>query len=253
MSNASASYFAANLLTRLVHTMESIEARLARLDWAQINNDLDLNGYAVIPDVLDEITIARLGAHWDASLNLLFDLSENACGSGKLLEIRDQELPDLGSLRSAIYCHVASTAERWCKALSVENRYLANLTLFQGVNSNNDNYGARSYLSKLGPGDYISLRDGMKKSAEFPIKLIGSMAHNGRDFIGGEVVIVEQRPRMQSRARVITLRKGDIALVAISQRPVKGTQSYYSVTAKHAISRIESGNRFGIELSLDAW
>ena len=108
----------------------------------------------------------------------------------------------------------------------------------------------QSSLSRLREGDYQPLHQRSDGRRVFPLQLAALLSEPDKDFSGGEFVMTEQRPRMQSRPIVLPLRKGDLAIITVAQRPHKGTKGYYRVNLRHAISRVRSGERIGLDLVL---
>ena len=187
------------------------EEVIARLDWASVETQLDHEGYAILPGLLSESQVR--------------DLVE--------------ELPPLvADLRASFCKHLAPIANRWSEVLGVVRRYPRQVH-------------SQSSLSRLRQGDYQPLHQQTDGEQAFPLQLIALLSEPDKDFTGGEFVMTEQRPRMQSRPMVLPLRKGDMAIITVAQRPHNGTKGHYRVNLKHAISRVRSGERVGLELLLD--
>ena len=201
------------------------EEVIARLDWAGIGTQLDQEGYAVLPGLLSESQVHDLMA-----------LRDNA----SLVE----------DLRTCFYKHLAPVANRWNEVLDVADRYPATLDTFLAQNRKVGETRSPANLSRLREGDYEPLHQRNDAEQVFPLQLVALLSAPGKDFTGGEFVMTEQRPRMQSRPMVLPLREGDLAIIAVAQRPHRGTKGCYRVNLKHAISRVRSGERFGLELVL---
>ena len=187
------------------------EEVIARLNWASIETQLGQEGYAILPGLLSESQVRELV----------------------------EELPPLvADLRASFYKHLAPIANRWSEELGVVRRHPSQVR-------------PQSSLSRLREGDYQPLHQQSDSEQAFPLQLIALLSEPGKDFSGGEFVMIEQRPRMQSRPMVLPLRKGDMAIITVAQRPHKGTKGHYRVNLRHAISRVRSGERVGLELMLD--
>lgn len=205
------------------------EAVIAGLDWASIGAQLDQEGYAVIPGLLSEL------------------LSES--------EVRDLatlhgSASIVADLRTSFYKHLAPVANRWNDVLDVSHRYPGTLDAFLARNRKAGQIRSQPDLSRLRAGDYQALHQRSDGEQVFPLQLVALLSEPGKDFTGGEFVMTEQRPRMQSRPMVLPLRKGDMAVITVARRPHKGTRGYYRVNLKHAIARVRSGERVGLELLL---
>ncbi len=151
--------------------------------------------------------------------------------------------------RSAFYRHLASIANRWHEVLSVEYRYPAKLDDFLKRNRRAGQVRPQSHLNWLGAEDYLALHQRGGGEHVFPLQVVALLSEPGGDFEGAEFVMTEQRPRMQSRPMVLPLKRADAAIICTAERPFKGSRGYYRVNLKHAVSRVRSGERVGLELS----
>ena len=199
------------------------EELVARLDWAGIGAQLDQEGYAVIPGLLCESQVRDL-----ATLH----------GSANIV----------ANLLMSFYRHLAPLANRWNDVLDVSHRYPDTLDAFLAQNREAGQIRSRSDLTRLRAGEYQALHQQSDGERVFPLQLVALLSEPGTEFIGGEFVMTEQRPRMQSRPMVLPLRKGDMAIITVARRPHKGTKGWYRVNLKHAIARVRSGERIGLEL-----
>ena len=207
------------------------EEVVARLDWASIATQLDQEGYAVIPGLLSEIL----------SESQVRDLA-TLHGSANIV----------ADLRMSFYKHLTPVANRWNDVLDVSHRYPDTLDAFLAQNRDAGQVRSQSHshsdLTRLRAGDYQALHQRSDGEQVFPLQLVALLSEPGTDFTGGEFVMTEQRPRMQSRPMVLPLRKGDVAVIAVARRPHKGTKGWYRVNLKHAIARVRGGERIGLEL-----
>lgn len=200
--------------------MTSPDMSLGRLDWVDIAAQLDAEGYALLPGWLDADAAGRLASQAQAA-----------------------SLPaPLEAWSRAFYPHLAAIAERWNDILGAGGRYPAEL-------ADSGQVRAQSHLNRLGVGDYVPLHQRGDGGQVFPLQVVALLSVPGKDFLGGEFVMTEQRPRMQSRPMVLPLQLGDAAIIATAERPVKGSAGYYRVKLRHAISRVREGQRIGMELS----
>jgi hypothetical protein len=160
-------------------------------------------------------------------------------------------LPEpLASLRTAFYLRLEPIANRWNEMLSSDERYPAELKDFQRRCRDAGQSRPLSAISRLREADYQTLHHNANGDRIFPLQLILLLSEPGRDFTGGECVMTEQRPRMQSRPIVLPLRQGDAAIIPVAHRPCKGSGGHYRVRLKHATGRVRSGERIGVELLL---
>jgi uncharacterized protein len=153
-------------------------------------------------------------------------------------------LPDRVSLlRAALYPPLAGIANRWNEALGIDVRFPADHNAFLDRCHAAGQTRPTPLLLRYGPGDYNCLHQDLYGEHVFPLQVAILLAEPGRDFSGGEFVITEQRPRMQSRASVVPLSQGDAVVVAVHHRPVRGTRGTYRVTLRHGVSEILTGRR----------
>ncbi|MGE8320535.1 MAG: 2OG-Fe(II) oxygenase [Comamonas sp.] len=208
-----------------------------RLDWAAINAELDAEGYALLPGLLGTEAargLARQIVRDEAAQRM--PLAE--LGRGELLAWSGHLPPPLQAWRAAFHPHLVAIANRWRQALGEDGR----LAAAPGGG------WPPSQASRLGVEGWMALRQGSEGGQGFPLQLVVLLSEPGVDFDGGEFVMTEQRPRMQSRPMVLPLRLGDAALIGAAARPVWGAHGCYRVQMRHAISRVRRGERIGVEL-----
>lgn len=215
------------------------------LDWSAIADQLDSEGQAVLPGLLATATSLAQ----DMGRLRRVSLASSDLGRGDLYYYGVDLPQPLATLRESLYPHLAAIANRWNETLGVEYRYPATLAAFLQRQREAGQTRPLSHLNRLGESDYLALHQRADGEHVFPLQLVGLLSAPGQDFTGGEFVMTEQRPRMQSRPMVLPLRQGDAALISTAQRPFKGSKGYYRVNLKHAISRVRSGERIGLELS----
>lgn len=215
------------------------------LDWPEIAGQLDKEGYALLPGLLATATPLTQGMERLRRVSL----ASSDLGRGDLYDYGADLPQPLATLRESLYPQLAAIANHWNETLDVEYRYPATLQAFLKRQREAGQVQPLSHLNRLGESDYLALHQRADGEHMFPLQLVGLLSAPGQDFTGGEFVMTEQRPRMQSRPMVLPLCQGDAALISTAQRPFKGSKGYYRVNLKHAISRVRSGERVGLELS----
>jgi len=229
--------------------MTAFDTALDRLDWADIGSQLDAEGYAMLPGLFSADAARRLARQTHAWGTSRVALESDDLGRGELFYF-DAVMPaPLEHWRPAFYRRLAVIANRWNETLGIAYRYPAGLDEFLLRNRKAGQVRAQSHLSRLGVEDHVSLHQRNDGEQVFPLQIVVLLSEAGTDFQGGEFVMTEQRPRMQSRPAVLPLGLGDAAIIATAERPLKGTKGYYRVNLKHAISRVRKGERIGLELS----
>ena len=219
--------------------------RLAALDWPRLATDLDAHGCAVVHAVLSPqecVALAEMYAA-DELFRSRIVMARHGFGRGEYKYFA-YPLPDVvASLRQALYPLLASIANRWNEALGIDVRYpdvhAAFLERCHGAGQTRPT----PLLLHYGAGDYNCLHQDLYGEHVFPLQVTCLLSVPGHDFTGGEFVLVEQRPRRQSRAEVVPLRQGDGVIFPVRQRPVQGTRGMYRVTLRHGVSRVRSGQR----------
>ncbi|HWT18998.1 MAG TPA: 2OG-Fe(II) oxygenase [Variovorax sp.] len=229
--------------------MASPDAALDRLDWVDIGLQLDAEGCAVLPGLLGVDVARSLAQQAIVSGARRVTLESGDLGRGELFYFGAGMPAPLGQWRTALYRRLAAIANRWNETLGIEGRYPAELEDFLRRNQRAGQTRAQSHLNRLGVEDHVSLHQRNDGEQVFPMQIVALLSEPGTDFLGGEFVMTEQRPRMQSRPLVLPLKLGDAAIIATAERPFKGTKGYYRVNLKHAISRVRKGERIGLELS----
>ena len=230
--------------------VSSFAALIDRLDWTGIAAQLDSEGHAVLTGLIEPAMaddLPRQTERWAASRRE--SLASSGLGRGELFYF-DESLPaPWASLRLALYRKLAPIANRWNEYVEVADRYPDELADFQQRNRQAGQVRPQSHLNHLRADDYIALHQRTEGVHVFPLQVVALLSEPGKDFRGGEFVMTEQRPRMQSRPMVLPLGLGDVAIIGTAQRPFKGTRGYYRVNLRHAISRVRDGERIGVELS----
>jgi hypothetical protein len=153
-------------------------------------------------------------------------------------------LPEvIGALRTALYPHLAEVANGWNERMNIATRYPAQHAAFLKQCHDAGQARPTPLLLRYVAGDFNCLHQDLYGELAFPIQLTILLSEPGKDFTGGEFVLTEQRPRMQSRAEVVPLQQGDAVMFAVHHRPVQGTRGTYRVNLRHGVSRVRSGLR----------
>jgi hypothetical protein len=221
-------------------------APIGALDWPAIERDLDAYGCAIAPKLISREACRELAALYpdDARFRSRIVMGSHGFGRGEYKYFANP-LPDqIVALRRGFYPRLAPIADRWNEAMGVSVRYPGEHDAFLARCHQAGQKRPTPLLLRYGPGDYNCLHQDVYGEHLFPLQLAILLSEPGHDFTGGEFVLTEQRPRMQSRAEVAPLRQGDGMIFAVRERPVQGTRGTYRVNLRHGVSRIKSGERF---------
>jgi hypothetical protein len=216
------------------------------LDWRRIGEELEADGAAALGTVLARSQCAELSASYprDDLFRSRVIMARHGFGRGEY-KYFDYPLPDpVAALRAALYPPLAEIANRWNEAMGIDLRYPADHAHYLMACHRAGQTKATPLLLQYGAGDYNCLHQDLYGELVFPLQATFLLSEPGRDFTGGEFVLTEQRPRMQSRANVIPLGIGDGVVFAVHHRPVRGTRGMYRVNMRHGVSRIRSGRRY---------
>jgi hypothetical protein len=229
----------------LEDVMADTKDRIDALDWAAIGRELDLRGHATTGPLLTAAECAELAALYDddAGFRSTVVMARHGFGSGEYKYFA-APLPRLvGTLREAFYPKLAAVANRWQEQLGGET-YPARFEEFLDRCHAAGQNKPTPLLLKYGAGDYNCLHQDLYGALAFPLQVAFLLSRPDQDFTGGEFLLTEQRPRMQSRGEVVSLRQGEGVIFAVNQRPVAGKRGPYRVTMRHGVSRLKSGRRF---------
>ena len=221
------------------------DARLRIYDWSGIADELDARGCAMLEALLSPRECNTLAAMYtdDQHFRSRVVMGRHGFGRGEYRYF-DYPLPtQVAELRSTIYPRLAPIANRWNAAMGVAVRYPAAHAEFIERCHAAGQRRPTPLLLQYGAGDYNCLHQDLYGEHVFPLQAAILLSEPGRDFSGGEFVLTEQRPRMQSRAEVVPLRQGDTVVFAVHQRPVQGSRGSYRVNLRHGVSRVRSGHR----------
>ncbi|MGO4355086.1 2OG-Fe(II) oxygenase [Rhizobium sp. RAF36] len=223
----------------------SATSRVEAYDWQELLSELDGFGCVVLPKLIsaeDCVRIASLYAderHFRSHIHM----ARHGFGKGEYRYFQ-YPLPDLlQGLRTALYPQLAALANQWNERMQIDQRYPDTHTAFLEECHRGGQTRPTPLLLQYVPGDFNCLHQDLYGDLAFPIQVAILLSEPGLDFAGGEFVLTEQRPRMQSRAEVVPLRKGDAVAFAVHNRPVQGSKGNYRVNLRHGVSRIRSGMR----------
>jgi uncharacterized protein len=230
--------------TRSSRDVES-EHRVDAIDWTSASAQLDAYGWAMIEKMLSAEECRALADVYgdDRRFRSHVIMARHGFGRGEY-KYFDYPLPDVvAALRTSLYSRLAPLANRWNERLGIEVRYPEEHAGFLARCHEAGQKRPTPLLLQYGAGDYNCLHQDLYGEHVFPFQVAFLLAEPEKDFTGGEFVLTEQRPRMQSRAEVVPLRQGDGVIFAVHHRPVEGTRGTYRVNLRHGVSRIRSGRR----------
>jgi uncharacterized protein len=224
---------------------DQIAQRVHGYDWAAIGSSLDDHGSAVMDGLLTQTEctdLAGLYAH-EERFRSHIRMARHGFGRGEYRYF-SYPLPEVvAGLRTALYDNLAPIANRWNERLGLEGRYPLRHADFLDQCHAAGQVRPTPLLLQYGPGDFNCLHQDLYGELAFPLQVAILLSQPEADFTGGEFVLTEQRPRMQSRAEVVPLRQGSGVVFAVHQRPVNGTRGVYRVNMRHGVSRLRSGQR----------
>jgi len=224
---------------------KSVSERVEKLDWERVWQELDAQGGVMIGRLLSPDESQSLAALYpkDDIFRSRVVMARHGFGRGEYKYFR-YPLPDLiAGLRTAIYPHLVPIANRWNEAMGIDVRYPEEHADFIERCRQAGQDKPTPLLLQYGADDYNCLHQDLYGEHVFPLQLTILLSKPDKDFAGGEFVMTEQRPRMQSRPLVVPLRQGDGVVFAVHNRPVQGTRGTYRVNLRHGVSRVRSGHR----------
>jgi hypothetical protein len=234
----------ATMAPRLPSAKAAVE-RSRALDWDRVSQDLDARGSAVLERLLTPDECNALAALYpeDGLFRSRVVMGRHGFGRGEY-KYFNYPLPEIiAGLRTALYPRLAPVANRWNRAMGIDVQYPAAHADFIARCHRAGQRKPTPLLLRYEAEDFNCLHQDLYGQHVFPLQVAILLSEPGRDFTGGEFVLTEQRPRMQSRAEVVALRQGDAVAFAVHHRPVQGTRGAYRVNLRHGVSRIRSGQR----------
>ena len=234
-------------MNQLAHTerMQPAERRVDRYDWPGLAAELDAYGAAVIPGLLTPGECASIAALYpdESHFRSRIVMARHGFGQGEYKYFAYPLPPLVAELRDALYPHLAPIANRWHEAMGLPARFPARHAEFVKRCHAAGQTRPTPLVLRYGPGDYNALHQDLYGEHVFPLQVAILLSRPGIDFEGGEFVLTEQRPRMQSRASVVPLGHGDGVVFAVNSRPVKGRRGSYRTKMRHGVSTVRAGRR----------
>ncbi|MGH9030796.1 MAG: 2OG-Fe(II) oxygenase [Acidimicrobiia bacterium] len=222
----------------------ALEERVAALPWPDLQVTLDAQGFAQTPNVLLPGECVELADLYETGrFRSTIAMARHRFGAGEY-KYFDHPLPDtILRLRAAFYPPLAEVANKWAELLGDDARYPDELGRFLEQCHRAGQTRPTPLIFRYGPGDWNALHQDLYGEIAFPFQIVTVLNRPGDDFEGGEVVLVEQRPRAQSRAHVQQLRQGAFLIFTTRQRPARGTRGFYRAPMRHGVSTLTSGTR----------
>ena len=223
----------------------ALTTRIEAIDWARIAADLDAQGCATTGPLLTAEQCAELARIYasDAPFRSRVVMARHGFGRGEY-KYFSYPLPEpVAVLRAALYPPLAEIANRWNEAMAIDLRYPREHASYLARCREAGQTKPTPLLLQYGAGDYNCLHQDLYGEHVFPLQVTLLLSRPGEDFTGGEFVLTEQRPRMQSRAEVVPLAQGEAVIFPVHHRPMQGTRGIYRVNMRHGVSRLHSGHR----------
>ena len=233
---------------RIADSTPSLADRVARLDWTSIAAALDASGFATTPALLDADECRALAALYpqEAPFRSRVVMQRHNFGRGEYKYFRYPLPATIEELRQAIYPRLAPIANRWHERLGETTRFPPELGRYLAQCHAAGQSRPTPLLLKYEAEDYNCLHQDLYGEMVFPLQMTLLLDEPGREFEGGEFLVVEQRPRAQSKGEVVALRRGEAVVFAVHHRPVEGTRGWYRVNLRHGVSRLRSGRRHSL-------
>ena len=219
--------------------------RVGAYEWQALAADLDNYGCAVLPKLLSPDECRAIAALYpdESHFRSHVHMARHGFGKGEYRYFKYPLPPLLEGLRTSLYSPLAGIANKWNERMGLPDRYPDDHASYLQRCHEAGQTRPTPLLLQYAPGDFNCLHQDLYGDLAFPIQVAILLSEPGRDFTGGEFVLTEQRPRMQSRAEVVPLRQGDAVAFAVHNRPVQGSKGNYRVNLRHGVSRVRSGMR----------
>lgn len=221
------------------------ETRVAAYEWVALVADLDNYGCAVLPKLLSPDECRAIAALYpeESHFRSHVQMARHGFGKGEYRYFKYPLPPLLDGLRTALYPRLAARANKWNERMGIADRYPDDHASWLRQCHEAGQTRPTPLLLQYVPGDFNCLHQDLYGDLAFPMQVAILLSEPGRDFTGGEFVLTEQRPRMQSRVEVVPLLQGDAVAFAVHNRPVQGSNGNYRVNLRHGVSRVRSGMR----------
>ncbi|HEY9754253.1 MAG TPA: 2OG-Fe(II) oxygenase [Oculatellaceae cyanobacterium] len=224
----------------------SIEDRVSAYNWQALLTELDGYGYTVLHNLFSPEECEHISNLYpdDTLFRSRVHMARHGYGKGEYGYFK-YPLPDLiDEFRTALYPRLVEQANRWNDSMGIGQHFPNDHASFLKRCHDGGQTRPTPLVLKYREGDFNCLHQDLYGALVFPIQVAVLLSRPGTDFTGGEFVLTEQRPRMQSRVEVVPLRQGDAVAFAVHNRPVQGSRGSYRVNLRHGVSRLRSGNRF---------
>src|SRR4051794_2005445 len=222
----------------------SITTTIDALPWGALHGALDTQGFARTGVVLDPRDCDELRVLYDtADFRSTIDMARYRFGEGEYKYFAYPLPPVVHELRGALYPHLARAANRWAELLGDEERYPDDLDAFLERCAAAGQTRPTPLMLRYGAGGHNTLHQDLYGDVAFPFQVLAVLSEQGSDYAGGESVLVEQRPRAQSRAHVMALRRGELMVFTTRHRPVAGSRGHYRAAMRHGVATLTSGER----------
>ena len=222
--------------------------RVASLDWSAIAARLDADGHARLPSLLSRRECRHHAELYDNGdlFRKRVIMSRQGYGRGEYQYFAYPLPPAVAALRALLYPPLAAIANRWNETLRIEARFPAGHAAYLERCHRAGQTRPTPLMLRYGEGDYNRLHQDLYGEHVFPIQATVLLSAPGHDFEGGEFVLTEQRPRMQSRVEVVPLARGDAVLFPVRHRPARGARGFHRANVRHGVSRLRSGSRLAL-------
>lgn len=229
----------------------SVANTVESLDWGAVAEQVDVDGYALIPPFLTAQHCAKIAAHYNdgtTPFRTTVDMARYNFGLGEYKYFGYPLPQDVQALRAAFYAPLSRIANDWAQRLNLDTTWPDSLDDFTKYCHQHGQCRPTPLLLRYGVGGYNCLHQDLYGPIHFPLQVIVLLSAVGRDFDGGELMLVEQRPRMQSRAMVIPIEQGGAAIVPVRERPRQGKLRVHRVQMRHGVGQVRRGNRLTLGL-----
>lgn len=215
------------------------------IDWPGAAADIDTHGYALLPNLLDAKTCGSLREGWGVRDRFRSEvvMARHGFGRGAYRYYGDPLPGKVAALRASLYPPLARIANRWAEALGTAP-YPQDHAAFLARCHEAGQVRPTPLLLRYEAGDWNALHQDLYGPLVFPLQVAILLSMPGRDFTGGEFILIEQRPRLQSRAEIVPLAQGDAVVFPVHERPVRGVRGWHRRAMRHGVSRVRSGLRF---------
>lgn len=229
-------------------SITSIKNNLHELDWHKIKTDLDNTGYALLPRLLSDDDCRELVSLYNEEkiFRATINMKRYNFGKGEY-KYFSYPLPEIIQyLREGLYTPLSSIANEWHNNLKIERLFPASHKDLIKECNQKEQTRPTALILKYEQGDFNTLHQDLYGDVYFPLQVVVFLTEPGVDYTGGEFVLIEQRPRLQSKAIVLQPGKGQVVIFTTNFRAAKGTKGYYRAPVRHGVSEVRSGSRYNI-------